>query len=115
MISILNFILSISFPSPFRIFTVILFLFLERLLLDTIIFQIATLEHPCMPFKNERDEGAAIWSLPWMKRYLIHSSVQLVELNQVQFGAESLKPGNFLFRHVGFWFINISTESMLTG
>eukprot|EP00438_Fugacium_kawagutii_P007368 Skav218581 [mRNA] locus=scaffold2610:492381:493388:+ [translate_table: standard] len=73
-----------------------------RLFFGAIVYQIpATMEHPKMPSKKER---ASIWFLPWIQRFLTHSEVQLVALNQAEFGAGSVKPTNFLLCcQSGFW------------
>eukprot|EP00438_Fugacium_kawagutii_P023754 Skav215448 [mRNA] locus=scaffold2193:79290:80330:+ [translate_table: standard] len=65
-----------------------------RLIFGAIIHQIpATLEHPKMPAKKDR---ASIWFLPWLRRFLTHQKVQLVSINQAEFGAGSVKPTDFL-------------------
>lgn len=65
-----------------------------RLFFLAIIHQVpATMEHPHAPAKRER---ASIWFLPWIQRFLEHTDVELLPINQAEYGAGSLKPTHLL-------------------
>eukprot|EP00438_Fugacium_kawagutii_P006508 Skav209101 [mRNA] locus=scaffold179:83987:86101:- [translate_table: standard] len=85
-----------------QVFVSSLLLFVAiRLFLFSIVHQVpGTMEHPKTPTKLER---ASIWFLPWLKRFSDHPAVQLVAINQAEYGAKSLKPTNLMCCWLSCW------------